>query len=64
MKPRLLSSALTLPGIEAAINAFWFSEDYYVNPRTQAIENALREPPKGFRVILKKGRYRFEYVGE
>jgi len=48
--------------IEAAINAFWFSESYRVNAATLAIENDARTVPEGYRVRLKNGRYRFEAI--
>ena len=62
MKPRLVSSAHNLRAIEAAINAFWFSESYRVNAATLAIENDARTVPEGYRVRLKNGRYRFEAI--
>lgn len=56
----LLSSAPTLKSIEEAINDYWCSETYRVNPETLEISHPTKKI-EGFRVVKIKGRYRFEF---
>lgn len=58
--PRLHASAGSVENIEKLINRFWCSTSYTVNRQTLAIERPDGNTPQGFRVILKRGRYRFE----
>jgi len=57
---KLLASADTIEALEKLINRYWFSEFYRINRETLAIEHSQVQPPEGYRVVLKKGRYRFE----
>lgn len=60
--PQLLASAGTIEDIEKLINRYWFSESYTVNRSTLAIERPEKPTLAGFRVIHKRGRYRFELL--
>jgi hypothetical protein len=62
--PQLLASAGTIEDIEKLINRYWFSESYTVNRSTLAIERPEKPTPAGFRVIHKRGRYRFELLAD
>lgn len=62
--PQLLASAGTIENITKLINRYFYSDSYTVNPSTLAIENPNRTPPAGFRVIAKRGRYRFELLAD
>ena len=52
---RRLATAATERGIEAAINRFWCSTLYRVDPATLAITNASRPVPEGFGVRRLRG---------
>jgi hypothetical protein len=60
METTLLASAASLAGIERAVNEFWCSTKYRVNPDTLAIEHPERPVPAGVRVVMKGQRFRFE----
>ena len=62
--PQLLASAGTIEDIEKLINRYWFSDVYTVNRSTLAIERPEKPTPAGFRVIHKRGRYRFERLAD
>jgi hypothetical protein len=62
--PQLLASAGTIEDIEKLINRYWFSDVYTVNRSTLAIEHPEKLAPQGFRVIHKRGRYRFELLAD
>ncbi len=62
--PQLLASAGTIEDIEMLINLYWFSDVYTVNHSTLAIERPEKPTPAGFRVIHKRGRYRFELLAD
>ena len=62
--PQLLASAGTIEDIEMLINRYWFSDVYTVNRSTLAIERPEKPTPAGFRVIHKRGRYRFELLAD
>lgn len=62
MSVTLLASAASLAGIERAVNKFWCSDKYRVNPVTLAIEHPERVAPGGARVVMKGKRFRFEMV--
>ena len=62
--PQLLASAGTIEDIEKLINRYWYSTAYTVNRSTLAIEHPEKPTPAGFRVIQKRGRYRFELLAD
>ena len=62
--PQLLASAGTIEDIEKLINRYWFSDVYTMNRSTLAIERPEKPTPAGFRVIHKRGRYRFELLAD
>jgi hypothetical protein len=49
-------------GIQTLINEFFCSESWTVNPETLAISHPAKATPSGLRVVLRRGRYRFERV--
>jgi hypothetical protein len=61
---QLLASAGTIENIETLINRYWYSTAYTVNRSTLAIQHPEKPAPSGFRVIEKRGRYRFELLAD
>lgn len=59
MKYRLLASAGTLQDIETIINKYFYSTSYHVNGE-QIESSKTGKVLTAYRIILKKGRYRFE----
>jgi hypothetical protein len=62
--PQLLASAGTIEDIEKLINRYWYSTAYTGNRSTLAIEHPKKPTPAGFRVIHKRGCYRFELLAD
>ena len=64
-KPKLLATSPTLEGIVKMINKFWYSESYSLMPTSHPTVWNISRPDKlmtDYRVMLKSGRYRFEYI--
>jgi hypothetical protein len=62
----LLASSSNIEGITQIINAYFYSEDIYLeskNKNTWILKNKKKpEKEYSFQVILKGGRYRFEMI--
>lgn len=59
----LVGSSATLEGIQRIVREFWVSDKYTVDAETLCILHPTRDMSvqnTTTRVILKKGRYRFE----
>lgn len=63
---KLLASSSNIEGITQIINAYFYSEDIYLeskNKNTWILKNKKKpEKEYSFQVILKGGRYRFEMI--
>jgi hypothetical protein len=65
-KGKLLASSADLEGIKKMIGEYWYSKDVALHKTgddTWSVANA-KGVQKGYRVVLKGGRYRFEQMPE
>jgi hypothetical protein len=62
MKATLISSSPTLSGAVKAINEFFFSTSYTVDPESLEILHPTKNIGQWYRVRLYRGRYRFESI--
>ena len=60
MKSTLVASSTTIPGIVKAINEFFFSTSYTVDPESLEILHPTKNLGQWYRVRLHRRRYRFE----
>ena len=57
---KLLASSPTIDGIAKIINSYLYSTQYTVSKDLEILHPS--KDLKGYRVVLKKGRYRFEIL--
>ena len=63
MKTKIATSR-TIDGIQAKVNAYWYSKNYHVNAASLAIEHPERPVPEGYMVAIVPGGYEFRHVSE
>jgi hypothetical protein len=62
---KVLATSPSLDGITAMINKYWYSTNYHVVPTEiegQWAVSGMRGRMNGYRVLLQRGRYRFEQL--